>query len=212
MACARPSSIILLRSCNQLLAPRAILSQQNSGPSIALAASRRAVRFALFRVLLGVALALSPALLASPLSSQSAEDPVVPTDALGPRLMPNPPRGASAIARAHRIDTRPRIDGVLDEAFWAAIEPITDFVQRDPVDGGYPSERTEARLGVTVSGYFLERMKIRWGGCNPRSGNIRLNTELVKKPRDLREYVVVHEMLPLVEPTHSERFVVAPST
>ena len=65
----------------------------------------------------------------------------------------------------------------------------------------------EARLGVKVSSYFLQRMKTKWGGCNPRAGNIRLNTELVKKPKDLLEYVVVHEMLHLVEPTHSERFI-----
>jgi predicted metal-dependent hydrolase len=65
----------------------------------------------------------------------------------------------------------------------------------------------EAKLGLTVSGYFLQRMKTKWGGCNHRAGNIRLNTELVKKPRDLLEYVIVHEMLHMVEPTHSERFV-----
>jgi hypothetical protein len=65
----------------------------------------------------------------------------------------------------------------------------------------------EAKLGVTVSGYFLQRMKTKWGGCNHRAGNIRLNTELVKKPKDLLEYVVVHETLHLIEPTHSERFV-----
>jgi hypothetical protein len=64
----------------------------------------------------------------------------------------------------------------------------------------------EAKLGVTVCGYYLQRMKTKWGGCNHRAGNIRLNTELVKKPKDLLEYVVVHEMLHLVEPTHSERF------
>ena len=65
----------------------------------------------------------------------------------------------------------------------------------------------EAKLGVTVSAYFLQRMKTKWGGCNHRAGNIRLNTELVKKPKDLLEYVVVHEMVHLIEPTHSERFV-----
>ncbi len=64
----------------------------------------------------------------------------------------------------------------------------------------------ESKLGVRASGYFLQRMKTKWGGCNHRAGNIRLNTELVKKPKDLLEYVVVHEMLHLVEPTHSERF------
>lgn len=64
----------------------------------------------------------------------------------------------------------------------------------------------EPTLGVAVEGYFLQRMKTKWGACNPRAGTVRLNTELVKKPRDLLEYVVVHEMLHLIEPTHSERF------
>ena len=67
--------------------------------------------------------------------------------------------------------------------------------------------RWEPRLSVKVAGYFLQRMKTQWGSCNPVAGNIRLNTELVKKPKDLLEYVVVHEMLHLLEPTHSERFV-----
>lgn len=68
-------------------------------------------------------------------------------------------------------------------------------------------EKWETRLGVKVSGYYLQRMKTKWGGCNYRAGNIRLNTELIKKPKDLLEYVVVHEMLHLIEPTHSVRFV-----
>jgi predicted metal-dependent hydrolase len=67
--------------------------------------------------------------------------------------------------------------------------------------------RWEFKLGVDVAGYFLQRMKTKWGSCNQRARTIRLNTELVKKPKDLLEYVVVHEMLHLLEPTHSERFV-----
>ena len=65
----------------------------------------------------------------------------------------------------------------------------------------------EPRLGVKVASYFLQRMKTKWGSCNYAAGNIRLNTELVKKPKDLVEYVVVHEMVHLLEPTHNERFV-----
>lgn len=65
----------------------------------------------------------------------------------------------------------------------------------------------EARLGVHVAGYFLQRMKTKWGSCNPRARHIRLNTELAKKPKDLLEYVVVHEMVHLLDPTHGERFV-----
>jgi predicted metal-dependent hydrolase len=67
-------------------------------------------------------------------------------------------------------------------------------------------EKWEPRLKVTVCGYFLQRMKTKWGSCNHEAGRIRLNTELVKKPKDLLEYVVVHEMAHLIEPTHSERF------
>ncbi len=65
----------------------------------------------------------------------------------------------------------------------------------------------EPKLGVQVKAYFLQRMKTKWGSCTRQAGHIRLNTELVKKPKDLIEYVVVHEMLHLIEPTHSERFI-----
>ena len=64
----------------------------------------------------------------------------------------------------------------------------------------------EPKLKVKVTGYFLQRMKTKWGSCNHRAGHIRLNTELVKKPKDLLEYVIVHEMVHLLEPTHSEQF------
>ena len=65
----------------------------------------------------------------------------------------------------------------------------------------------EPKLGVQVAGYFLQRMKTKWGSCNPGKRHIRLNTELVKKPKDLLEYVVVHEMAHLLEANHSEGFV-----
>lgn len=68
-------------------------------------------------------------------------------------------------------------------------------------------QKWEPRLKVKVTGYFLQRMKTKWGSCNHRAGHIRLNTELVKKPKDLIEYVIVHELAHLLEPTHSERFI-----
>ena len=68
-------------------------------------------------------------------------------------------------------------------------------------------QKWERKLKVSVSGYFLQRMKTKWGSCNHSAGNIRLNTELVKKPKDLLEYVIVHEMAHLIEPTHSECFI-----
>ena len=68
-------------------------------------------------------------------------------------------------------------------------------------------KKWERKLKVKVTGYFLQRMKTKWGSCNHKAGHIRLNTELVKKPTDLLEYVIVHEMAHLLEPKHSDRFI-----
>jgi predicted metal-dependent hydrolase len=64
----------------------------------------------------------------------------------------------------------------------------------------------EPKLKIKVTGYFLQRMKTKWGSCSHKAGHIRLNTQLVIKPKDLLEYVIVHEMIHLIEPTHNERF------
>ena len=50
-------------------------------------------------------------------------------------------------------------------------------------------------------------MKTKWGSCNHRARTIRLNTELAKKPWECLEYIVVHEMAHVLEPTHNARFV-----
>ena len=68
-------------------------------------------------------------------------------------------------------------------------------------------QKWQAKMGVEVAEYFLQRMKTKWGSCNHQAKHIRLNTELVKKPKDLLEYVVVHELAHLLEPTHNDRFV-----
>lgn len=88
-------------------------------------------------------------------------------------------------------------------------EAVMNQWQRSLLHGVVPAliRKWEPKLGVNVEAYFLQRMKTKWGSCNHKAGHIRLNTELVKKPKDLIEYVVVHEMVHLVEPTHSERFV-----
>jgi hypothetical protein len=65
----------------------------------------------------------------------------------------------------------------------------------------------EPLMGVEVARFFVQRMKTKWGSCNPDSRSIRLNTELAKKPYDCLEYIVVHEMTHLLEPTHNARFV-----
>jgi len=61
-------------------------------------------------------------------------------------------------------------------------------------------------IGVTANQIFVQRMKTKWGGCNAVSRNIRLNTDLAKKPPECLEYILVHELTHLLEPTHNERF------
>jgi len=68
-------------------------------------------------------------------------------------------------------------------------------------------QKWQPRMGVKVNQIFVQKMKTKWGGCNPRTKSIRLNTELAKKPRECLEYILVHEMTHLLEPTHNERFV-----
>jgi predicted metal-dependent hydrolase len=67
--------------------------------------------------------------------------------------------------------------------------------------------RWQPLLGVTVERLFVQRMKTRWGSCNHRARTIRVNTELAKKPVECLEYIVVHELVHLLEPTHNARFV-----
>jgi predicted metal-dependent hydrolase len=62
-------------------------------------------------------------------------------------------------------------------------------------------------MGVTVERFYVQQMKTKWGSCNHRAGTIRLNTELAKKPKECLEYIVVHEMAHLLEPTHNARFI-----
>ena len=65
----------------------------------------------------------------------------------------------------------------------------------------------ELLLGVSSSRLFVQRMKTKWGSCSPGARNIRLNTDLAKKPRECLEYLVVHELIHLLEPTHNVRFI-----
>jgi predicted metal-dependent hydrolase len=80
---------------------------------------------------------------------------------------------------------------------------------RDQVRRALPDllAKWQPLLGVATTGFYVQRMRTRWGSCNPKAGTIRLNTDLAKKPRECLEYVVVHELMHLLEPTHNARFV-----
>lgn len=133
-------------------------------------------------------------------------------------LSVHPPEGAVTlvapmgtrleVARAHRghqritLHVRPSADVGRREAIYQHWQRYLLHETIPPLIAHW-----ERRIGVKVEGYFLQRMKTKWGSCNHPRAHIQLNTELIKKPRDLFEYVIVHEMIHLLEPTHSERFI-----
>lgn len=65
----------------------------------------------------------------------------------------------------------------------------------------------EAIVGVEVAEWRVKQMKTKWGTCNPAAGRIWLNLELIKKPVACLEYIIVHEMVHLLERRHNDRFV-----
>jgi predicted metal-dependent hydrolase len=101
---------------------------------------------------------------------------------------------------------------------YLTIRPGTDTVKRhDLMESWYREQvklavptliaKWKQLLGVEPNRLFVQRMRTRWGSCNPTARTIRLNTDLAKKPRDCLEYIVVHELIHLLEPTHNARFV-----
>lgn len=64
----------------------------------------------------------------------------------------------------------------------------------------------EPRLGVRAAEVRMRRMKTRWGSCNPRARRVWLNLELIKRHDACLEYVLVHELVHLLEASHGPRF------
>jgi predicted metal-dependent hydrolase len=62
-------------------------------------------------------------------------------------------------------------------------------------------------IGVEVDDWGVKKMKTKWGTCTLASRRIRLNLELAKKPEHCLEYIIVHEMVHLIERDHGDRFV-----
>ena len=98
--------------------------------------------------------------------------------------------------------------------------PVTGEEKKQAIlDGWYRAQLKEAvpqliakwepLMGVKVERFFVQRMKTKWGSCSRGSASIRLNTDLARKPPECLEYIVVHEMVHLLEPTHNSCFIIA---
>jgi predicted metal-dependent hydrolase len=114
-------------------------------------------------------------------------------------------------------DAAPEVE-LKHSAMLLKIRPATsDIRKQDILDAWYREQmkavvstlivKWEPLMGVKVQKFFVRKMKTKWGSCSPDSKIIRLNTDLAKKPPECLEYIVVHEMTHLLEPTHNSRFV-----
>ena len=85
---------------------------------------------------------------------------------------------------------------------------ILEEWRRRELKGAVPAlvAKWEQRLDVAQVEWRVRRMRTKWGTCNPEAGRIWLNLHLSQKPRPCLEYVVLHEMLHLVESGHTDRF------
>lgn len=67
-------------------------------------------------------------------------------------------------------------------------------------------DKWEPVMGVKSAGFTIKKMKTRWGSCNVKSHHLNFNLLLAKVPPECAEYVVVHELTHLLEPSHNAMF------
>lgn len=87
-------------------------------------------------------------------------------------------------------------------------QEVLDAWYREQLKAAVPPlvAKWEKALGVKAGKVFVQKMKTRWGSCSPGAGNVRLNTDLAKKPLQCLEYIVAHELTHLLERHHNDRF------
>ncbi len=68
------------------------------------------------------------------------------------------------------------------------------------------AQECEKKTGISANEFRIKNMKTRWGTCNVHEGRIWINLQLAKKPMDCLEYVLIHELVHLLEKNHTSRF------
>lgn len=67
-------------------------------------------------------------------------------------------------------------------------------------------EKWLPRMELVLNDWRIKQMKTKWGSCNIEARRLWLNLELAKKPYACLEYVLVHELVHLLERKHNDRF------
>jgi len=116
------------------------------------------------------------------------------------------------------IDEKSKVEIKNKKKIVLSVRPGSDTKKREQVlQNWYRNElrrvlgplikKWQEKIGVRVDFWGIKRMKTKWGSCNEKTKRILLNLELIKKPESCIEYVVVHELIHILERTHSDKFV-----
>jgi predicted metal-dependent hydrolase len=125
--------------------------------------------------------------------------------------------GKRYLLKVEEIDAGPQVE-IKHNKIILRIRPATSHEKKQAIFEAWYREtlnkvvpvlitKWEPLMGVKVERFFVQRMKTKWGSCSPSSKSIRLNTDLARKPPECLEYILVHEMTHLLEPTHNNRFI-----
>lgn len=141
-------------------------------------------------------------------------DPVIRTYADGEEFLF---KGKTYSLHVDYKDIRPGVFIFKDGCIHLVVKPCSDACQKETVlDAWYRNELKQSIAGViekwqpvmdvTVNSFNVRKMKTRWGSCNVKARRIWLNFSLIHLPDIFLEYVVVHEMVHLLERKHNARF------
>ena len=124
--------------------------------------------------------------------------------------------GEPHLLKVIAVDTAPQLK-LIDDCLLLQVNPLMTTAQKCAIVDRFYRQQVEAALPPLISKWELlmdvgttsvtvRKMKTKWGSCTPTLGTIRFNSELAKKPPACLEYVVVHELAHLIEPSHNHRF------
>ena len=139
-------------------------------------------------------------------------------------LRVHPPQGRVSISAPKRMSLEmiqtfalSKLDWIKEQQAWAQTQQVSHVPRGSWVEKWCRQElaqvvpamvtRWESILNVKVERISYRSMTSRWGSCTPNKKSIRFNTELARRPLNLLEYVVVHEMIHLLEASHNARFI-----
>ena len=124
--------------------------------------------------------------------------------------------GERCLLQVTELDAPPKVERRHKKLLLNVRPGADDRKRREVLDAWYRAElkataqplieKWEPIIGVKVKRLFVQRMKTKWGSCNPTAMTIRLNTELAKKPPIYLEYIIVHELTHFLVNNHGERF------